>query len=130
MNHKDKPSKKILFEPKIPLKTQEIVVNPTKTQEEIPKAAENSGSLKGMFAPVGFSIAKQYTSDKKELVLNNLSEENFEDAYFVEFSDGTFGIQQGDLIIDCENAFIGDGIIVEIDDKVKKVGTVEYMMTL
>lgn len=124
-----KPVKKIQFEPKIPEK-KEIKKEVIKTEEKIENKEEDKTELKGMFAPISFTALKEFQLEKQSngFIINNLPNNFQNELTFVQFNDGSFGIRKGNEIYELDSSFLGDGFCVEIEEKAKGIGNVEFMM--
>ncbi|ELA40890.1 uncharacterized protein VICG_02070 [Vittaforma corneae ATCC 50505] len=130
--------KKIVFEPKIPAELPPKAPANTKYEEktkEQPQEKEIAQPMKGMYAPKTFSSTKEFKMEAHEFILNGNIMNDSDIAgdstlSLVQFSDGSFGIKCEDRVFECDCSFLGDTICVEVDEKVKKVGSPEFIMTV
>lgn len=133
MNRRNKnTTKKIEFEPKIPIpqvitpKNDKLCeIEPVVQKQESEK--EMIQMLRGLNTPQSFSIPKDFDITKDGFVMN--LPECLIGSSLVVFNDGTLGIRRDGIVYECESAFLGDGIAVEVGDKIRKIGNVDFMLT-
>lgn len=130
--------KKLVFEPKIPAELPQKAQADTAQEsrpEEQPREKEVSQPMKGMYAPKSFSTAKEFKIETHEFILNGSMLDDGDVASgnslsLVQFNDGSFAVKCGDKIFECDCSFLGDAICVDVDEKVKKIGSAEFVMTV
>lgn len=120
-------AKKIDFEPRIPTE-QEVL--PIEKIEQIPdqKPQESAQqAMKGVFAPRTFASGKEFNLNSNEFIMN-LPDFFSGDCTLVAFNDNTFGIRMNGIVYECDGLFQGDSMMIEMDDKVRKIGNPEFIM--
>ena len=130
MNRRNKPiTKKLDFEPKIP--TEEEVLPILKTEEQIAPKQPNQEPqvMKGAFAPRFFATSKEANLEQAEFLIN-LPDFFQEECTLVVFNDNSFGVRMDGKIYECDGLFLGDTMVVEMDDKVRKIGTPDLALTV
>lgn len=133
MNNRSKPAaKKIIFEPKVPPVSQNIKIEQPKPieQQETPQEKEitPTQSIKGTFAPKSFATNREFNVDSHEFIMC-LPEDMTSDCSLIVFTDGSYGIRWKGEIYECDYSQLDDSILVDIDDKVKKIGNPEFILT-
>lgn len=128
MNRRNVKSKKIEFEPKIDGNKELIDTNSTDIKVA-PKMniMDQGGTMEGPHCPKTYSNAKKFDPYSHSFILNVPF--SLENSVLVIFEDGTLGIRKNNQIYDCVASFIGDGVIVEVDEKVKKLGICDFIVT-
>lgn len=130
MNRRNKPvAKKLEFEPKIPLD----FVNESEIKQEEQKeikipSNDQQQSMKGVFAPRTFAISKQIKIDDTNFIFN-LPDYFQNECSLLIFDDNTFGIKMNGKIYECDGLSLGDSMVVDLDEKAKKVGTPDFILT-
>lgn len=136
-------TKRIEFEPKIP---QNIPDEPAIGNKKIENSIEEGGQtdmrmnvqeeseliqqIKGMFAPKTLSKVndgKIFNPRLDSFIL--ILPSNFHNASLVIFTDNSIGIRMDDIVYECDYSFIGDGMVVEIGDSVRRMGNCDYILT-
>lgn len=136
MNARGKtPAKKIVFEPKIPEKTSESpVLSPEKSDISAtnpvnsPQEVKPSQKMKGIYAPKTFSTPKDFNIETNQFLIN--LPDSIEECSLVQFDDGSFGVKSNGKIFECDTAFINESLVVDLDEKAKKVGFPEFILTV
>ena len=133
MNRRNKPAaKKIDFEPKIPIEPVVPISETIQKEEPIEKnSIVEQPVMKGVFAPKTFSIPKNIPIGENEFIFN-LPEFFFNAEYeckLVIFSDNSYGIKMDGKIYECDSLYMGDSMIVDLDDKARRVGNPEIILT-
>lgn len=137
MNRRNKPAtKKIEFEPKIPIAVPvntNIVENKpiNNTEDNIASTNNITQSMRGLFAPKSFSTSKTFNSRKNSFILNlpSFFTNDIANTSLVFFDDGSIGIRKNGIIYECDNSFLGDSIVVEINEKVKKIDNADFIVS-
>lgn len=131
MNRRGKvQSKKIEFEPKVDAaSTQTIPIEKTPQQDVIQEKKENEvvNMMKGMFAPKGFSSPRDFDILKSGFILCVPS--FLKGGSLLVFDDNSLGLRKDGKIYEVDAGFLGDGIAVDIRDKVRKVGNFDFVLT-
>lgn len=136
MNRRNKPvPKKLDFEPNIPVEqpkepVKEVPKLDQSSQEEDVKPANSmpqSTHMKGFFAPKTFFTPKDINIATSKFVFNLPS--SFKDCSLVVFSDNSLGIKMDGKIYECDSSYIGDGLVVDIGEKARKVGAPDFVVT-
>lgn len=130
MNRRSRASaKKIEFEPKIPQEDKETPAMPHAEVIVEQHTEEESGQqqIKGSLAPKAFSKPREFNIETDSFMLNLPA--SFQECSLVVFTDNTLGIRMDGVIYQCDASFIGDGMVVEIGDSVKKIGSCDFLLT-
>lgn len=132
MNRRNKaPSKKIEFEPKVPTdqpKMPELLANDNKEVKGKPEEEkEIVNMMRGLMAPKTFANSKDFDINSNGFIMQ--IPETLLGGSIVVFNDGSLGIKSDGVIYECDYSYLGDGIAVEIGEKVKRIGDVDFILT-
>lgn len=125
MNRKPKAQRKMEFEPKIPVGQPVIIQKPNETIEKDEKEIVNK--MRGLLAPKTFSDTILQNADINMFMMH--LPESLQACSLLVFDDGSYGLRKNGIVYECDSAIIGDGMAVEISDKVRKLGDVDLLMT-
>jgi len=132
MNRGRKPvGKKIDFEPNV-LAAQAAVPGVEESRQDAPRkpVAEKPRipRMMGQYAPVTTEVKSKKFDVRRHGMILHLPKE-MEGGSFVVFDDNTVGIKIGEKIYECNDTFIGDGMIVNFGKKLTKETDVDFILT-
>lgn len=118
-------TKKIEFEPRIP-EAASAVDLPVETETK-PAEREMMQSMRGLFAPNTFSTPRPFDIASDGFIMSLPAA--LLDSSLVVFSDGSLGIRKDGFVYECDSGFLGDGVAVEIKEKIRKIGDTDFIIT-
>lgn len=110
-------------EPELPAKKMDMPIDNDEHAQKEPSMQQN----RGMLAPKTFSQPAEFDIESHRFILN--LPDTFENCSLLVFEDGTLGIRMDNTVYECDSSFIGDGVVVEVGDAVRKLDRSDFILT-
>jgi hypothetical protein len=85
--------------------------------------------MRGIFAPRSFSIGKEMGNIKDSDGFIFHFPKSLAGGSLVVFEDGSMGIKKDEIIYECDSSYFSDGVAVEISEKIRKIGDIDFFVT-